>query len=72
MSTCCCTLAGTAACATCPNNPFRYDQICVPPVMPYWVSPRAEPLGVEELLARLEKLVDEMRQIAGKDKEVKE
>lgn len=35
MSSCCCSLAGTAACQTCSNNPFAETP---PPVRTYTVS----------------------------------
>ena len=35
MSSCCCSLAGTAACRTCSNNPFAETP---PPVRTYTVS----------------------------------
>lgn len=58
MSSCCCCLAGTAACRTCSNNPFAETP---PPVRTYTVSATNQVLfaGQKTNADRIRSMTDE-------------
>lgn len=58
MGSCCCSLAGTAACRTCANNPNAETP---PPVRTYttWVTDKVLITGVRTNADRLRSMTDE-------------
>ena len=58
MSSCCCSLAGTAACRTCTNNPNAETP---PPVRTYttWVTDKVMITGVQTNADKIRSMTDE-------------
>jgi len=60
--TCCCSLAGTIACMTCPNRmPYGYNMIPWPQYTPYY-HPISEPIDYDLLAKKITDLLKEKKE----------